>query len=72
MNNTDHQVKYNLDQILVQLADILRKLGVEDYQVTDSQESHIISNEAESDAQAKYVFCSQVAGMFEKIVGLKK
>jgi hypothetical protein len=68
MNSQDNKISYNIDQCLVQLADILKKMGVAEYRVGVDYEQHIIDHDIETDSKIINEFYSHITQMYSSIV----
>ena len=68
MTNQDHQVSPDLDHCLIQLAEILQKVGVEDLTITDTYQHHTINMEhTQANAEQVAVFCSAIGQLYTSL-----
>ncbi len=66
MNDQDGTMSNYLDHSLMQLADILRKIGVEEFSMDEHYQQHTINTE--TDHKLVPEFIEQVAALYARIV----
>ena len=66
--NNDHQIEHNLDQCLSELADVLKKIGVVDFEMSENQQYHKVNTDADIDSGTLNFFCSNVTRLYVQIV----
>ncbi len=58
----------NLDLSLTKLADILRKLGVEEFNLADDQQYHVVDHDVNVPAQSIDAFTKSVDELYSALV----
>ena len=71
MNFPDSQQNPDLDRCLIQLADILNELGVEEFTVTDFSQHHVINHEMNVNPEVVDQFCKNINALYLNIIKSK-
>lgn len=67
MQPTD-SVHIDLDNCLLQLGTLLRKMGVEEFSFSDHYHHHSVSEDAELDKAEIHAFCQQIRQLYSRLV----
>ena len=68
MENAPTQVTQDLDKSLNQLAEIIKKIGVDDLSISDHYQHYTIDREAGVDPEVINNFCLNIRELYNKIV----
>jgi hypothetical protein len=68
MENISTQVTQDLDKSIIQLAEIFKKIGVEELTITDHYQHHIIDRQSGADPDVVNNFCLNIRQLYNKIV----